>query len=1002
MAATNITNYPYSSNPFTSECWFRTETFGSTPLYWGRSPTRYNGNTADGDEVSLNVGSPASVSWSSDGSGGVTAATVPAAGQWYQVAATYENGTSRIYVNGQLDGAHTGAMSLYNNIQLKIGGARNSYQFAGDIDEVRVSQVARSANWMKLQYENQKPLQTLVGNPVQAGSSFTVTPGAVTLAEGTSTTLSAQAGGAQKVYWIKKQNGVETVIGVDRFTLDYAAGRVTGNQVFSLQFKAIYPTETKTIDIPFTITEDLPDPVFTLTAPATWDGRQTITVTPNISNLAALQAKGVATCNASWSVTGFAVNKTITPEGLTLSYSQGSGPLTVTLTLDNGGSRVTQTQIITVQLPAVEPWVQRSPDADEKPVDNQFFARDDTGQGTIHYRGTLAGSADTVYLKVYATPAGDTESLLDTLRQTPGTGGSYAFSARVAPGLIQYKVVFGSTTGTTDTPLATVSNLVCGDAYLIDGQSNSEARNSDNPVTSEWVRTFTGSWGNASRTVDLSSWPVGYWGLSLALQLVNDYQIPVCIINVGRSGTRIDEHLSSPHSDSYGTVAAAKLTHGIRGVLWHQGESDQASDPNGVPYYQSYQQKFLDMSMVWKTDYPNLQHYYVFQIYPHACGSAWDGSDDKLREVQRTLSRLYSNLRVMSTLGLPGYDGCHYNAAGYEALAQLICPLVEQDNNGRNASEVLTAPDLQQAWFTTAAHTEIALAFNQNMAWNSGVPGLIDLDGVGGLISSGSVSGKVIKLQLTTAATAQTIDYLIGRGGWAQANILYGSNGIPALTFYGVPIAPSPPATLTATAGDGQVTLNWAASAGATGYQIKRALTAGGPYTVIGSATGTSFTDSTAANGTTYRYVVSATISVGDRVGESPDSAETSATPVGLFTSWIGGYFTTPGDPRRDSGADPDHDGMSNFHEFAFGLDPAVGASANPCTPLLGTRFSYTRRADSGLSYTVEYSTDLTNWNPATVSESAGAADSNGVQTVTVTVSNPALNGKLFVRVKAL
>jgi hypothetical protein len=201
------------------------------------------------------------------------------------------------------------------------------------------------------------------------------------------------------------------------------------------------------------------------------------------------------------------------------------------------------------------------------------------------------------------------------------------------------------------------------------------------------------------------------------------------------------------------------------------------------------------------------------------------------------------------------------------------------------------------------------------------------------------------------------------------------------------------------------VALSWTASAGTAGYQIKRALTSGGPYSVIGSATGTSFTDSTAANGMTYRYVVSATITVGDRVGASPDSTEASATPVATtitFESWIGGYFTTPGDPRRDPAADPDHDGMSNFHEYAFGLDPTMGASVNPCTPLHGTQFSYTRRAASGLSYTVEYSTDLTHWNPATASQSPGTADSNGVQIVTVTVSNPALNGKLFVRVKAL
>lgn len=48
-----------------------------------------------------------------------------------------------------------------------------------------------------------------------------------------------------------------------------------------IQFKAIYPSPApnQTMDIPITITEDLPDPVFTLTGPSSWDGRQTITIT---------------------------------------------------------------------------------------------------------------------------------------------------------------------------------------------------------------------------------------------------------------------------------------------------------------------------------------------------------------------------------------------------------------------------------------------------------------------------------------------------------------------------------------------------------------------------------------------------------------------------------------------------------------------------------------------------------------------------------------------------
>ncbi len=126
----------------------------------------------------------------------------------------------------------------------------------------------------------------------------------------------------------------------------------------------------------------------------------------------------------------------------------------------------------------------------------------------------------------------------------------------------------------------------------------------------------------------------------------------------------------------------------------------------------------------------------------------------------------------------------------------------------------------------------------------------------------------------------------------------------------------------------------------------------------------------------------------------------TSAVPATAYESWAANAAYT-GTDLSNPAADADHDGMSNFHEFAFGLDPTKGTSANPCTPLHGTQFSYTKRANSGLTYTVEYSTNLSTWNPATASESAGAADSNGIQTVTVTVSNPALNGKLFVRVQA-
>jgi cellulose 1,4-beta-cellobiosidase len=87
---------------------------------------------------------------------------------------------------------------------------------------------------------------------------------------------------------------------------------------------------------------------------------------------------------------------------------------------------------------------------------------------------------------------------------------------------------------------------------------------------------------------------------------------------------------------------------------------------------------------------------------------------------------------------------------------------------------------------------------------------------------------------------------------------------------------PAPPTSLAATPGDARVSLSWNSSAGATSYSVKRAQTSGGPYGTI--ATGLSlltFTDSTASNGTTYFYVVTAS----NASGESANSNEVSATP---------------------------------------------------------------------------------------------------------------------------
>lgn len=89
------------------------------------------------------------------------------------------------------------------------------------------------------------------------------------------------------------------------------------------------------------------------------------------------------------------------------------------------------------------------------------------------------------------------------------------------------------------------------------------------------------------------------------------------------------------------------------------------------------------------------------------------------------------------------------------------------------------------------------------------------------------------------------------------------------------PTVPSAPKGLKAVAGSQTASLSWNAVSGAAEYDIQRSETSGGPYTTVGSVTGTSFNDAGLTNGTTYYYVVIAK----NQVGASQPSAQVSATP---------------------------------------------------------------------------------------------------------------------------
>ena len=140
------------------------------------------------------------------------------------------------------------------------------------------------------------------------------------------------------------------------------------------------------------------------------------------------------------------------------------------------------------------------------------------------------------------------------------------------------------------------------------------------------------------------------------------------------------------------------------------------------------------------------------------------------------------------------------------------------------------------------------------------------------------------------------------------------------------------PTGLTAVAGNAQVVVSWNAVANVVGYNVKRALTTGGPYTVIASnVIGTNYLDSAVTNGVTYYYVVSAV----STNGESYNSLEVNATPsvpalvpnFGFETPNVGTYQFNP------PGASWSFTAQSGANGSGIAANNSAFTSANPVAP---------------------------------------------------------------------
>ena len=166
------------------------------------------------------------------------------------------------------------------------------------------------------------------------------------------------------------------------------------------------------------------------------------------------------------------------------------------------------------------------------------------------------------------------------------------------------------------------------------------------------------------------------------------------------------------------------------------------------------------------------------------------------------------------------------------------------------------------------------------------------------------------------------------------------------------PSPPAAPSGLSATAGNGQVSLAWNGVSGATSYSVYRGTGSGaeGAAPIASGLSSPAYTDTGLSNGTTYYYVVTAT----NGVGEGARSNEASATPNVI----VPGTTTL----RINSGGGAFVDMAGNA--WQADTDYTGGGTYTFGSPTNGTPYYYVAGTTERSLYTdVRYSSDTFSYN---------------------------------------
>ena len=320
------------------------------------------------------------------------------------------------------------------------------------------------------------------------------------------------------------------------------------------------------------------------------------------------------------------------------------------------------------------------------PKSLQLYPRDVvTNTARVHISGTAASGVDSLIFTLEKSN-GAVEKRALSLNDL--VNGQFEVSFDIVAGLWSYDIRVERKNAGNITLLEEAVNVVAGDVFVIQGQSNAQSFAYSGDANG-WQNNFVRCFGTSNPTVFndenwyfaegngyFSSGAVGQWPLRMGYMLQENLQIPVAIINGADPGKPIEffQRNDAQHEDSttnYGRLLQrlnnAGVTNRVRAMMYYQGESDGGRA-------EIHKTLFEALHADWEENLPNIEAYYVVQVR-EGCG----GPSLQLREYQRAFEGYLLHAKGVTANGINGHDGCHYDVQGYKTLGEKVYKQISAD-----------------------------------------------------------------------------------------------------------------------------------------------------------------------------------------------------------------------------------------------------------------------------------------------------------------------------------